>query len=68
MDYEKIQEYGWFNPKSICACGHTGDGGNSQHLDGLQRGHGRCKVDGCNCAQFTWVGWTEHAEKMLSLK
>ena len=44
-------------PKSICTCGHTGDGPGSQHLSGiLQAGHGRCAMLECQntCPQFTW--------------
>ena len=40
-------------PKSMCYCGHTGDGANSQH--GGLMGHGPCLE--CDCIQFTWKGW-----------
>lgn len=49
--------------KSICMCGHTGDGKDSQHGDprvgkafipGLE-GHGACRVRRCPCAKFTWA-------------
>jgi len=39
--------------KSKCSCGHTGDGGGSQHEDTVQAGHGKCRM--CNCQKFTWV-------------
>jgi hypothetical protein len=46
--------------RSMCECGHTGDGPCSQHAslvtekDGMvvEDGHGGCKV--CNCDRFTW--------------
>ncbi len=47
-------------PKSVCECGHTGDGAGSQHEGGehpywfLAEGHGPCNVEGCKCVQFTW--------------
>jgi len=42
-------------PASICTCGHTGDGANSQHTDGpFSAGHGFCKVTGCSCQRFRW--------------
>ncbi len=56
-------------PKSICACGHTGDGPDSQHIteapslgslpaDGdPNQGHGACTVDGCSCQKFSWKGF-----------
>ncbi len=47
---EKIQEYG-----SVCDCGHIGDKENSDHDTRFQAGHGACKIDGCDCQQFTWV-------------
>lgn len=40
--------------KSVCHCGHTGDGLKSQHADRLAAGHGACKVPGCKCEAFTW--------------
>ena len=65
--HEFIMSWSDRNPKSICACGHTGDGGRSQHKDTLQLGHGRCLSAGCNCQQFTWSGWTERAKLELEL-
>ncbi len=41
-------------PRSLCTCGHTGDGPGSQHTDTLTPGHGRCTVRGCACRQFSW--------------
>lgn len=69
---QKAQEFINFahdNPCSMCACGHTGDGGNSQHeTGGFQQGHGACTVDGCHCIQFTWDGWLPEAKLKLGLK
>lgn len=49
-------EYGMAAPKSFCKCGHLGDGSNSDHEDGIQPGHGKCKH--CACATFTWKAFT----------
>ena len=38
--------------KSICKCGHLGDGSYSDHEDLINKGHGRCKV--CDCEMFVW--------------
>lgn len=38
--------------KSICLCGHTGDGAYSMH--GGMIGHGPCSADGCACKKFSW--------------
>jgi hypothetical protein len=65
MDLMQYQEN---NPLSICECGHTGDGANSEHATIFQYGHGACNVDGCNCKQFTWVKWTAEAQNILNLK
>ena len=43
--------------KSMCECGHPGDGEGSSHA-GIN-GHGRCMVEGCDCIQFTWVRFTD---------
>jgi hypothetical protein len=52
----------WRGPKSICACGHVGDGRESQHegtVPGLvDNGHGRCLEGGCPCTRFTFKRWT----------
>jgi len=46
-------------PKSVCKCGHSGDGPNSQHKNDygpdISPGHGECKARGCSCIKFTWV-------------
>lgn len=51
--------------KSICLCGHTGDGAGGEHSDialscDLQTsqrapGHGACTALHCGCRQFTWA-------------
>ncbi len=48
----------WNAPKSICRCGHPGDGPNSDHAARFAEGHGACRVTGCACPQFTWLRWT----------
>lgn len=43
---------------SVCRCGHTGDGPDSQHADEpLEDGHGACNVEGCSCERFVWARW-----------
>lgn len=37
-------------PKSMCKCGHAGDGEHSDHAGAI--GHGKCFC--CNCVKFTW--------------
>jgi hypothetical protein len=54
-------------PKSLCSCGHSGDGAYSQHRDILQRGHGACKVKGCTCELFSWAGFTDMFKAKLAL-
>lgn len=47
-------------PKSLCACGHTGDGENSDHAgDEVLSGKGTCLVPGCACVRFTWKQFTK---------
>lgn len=59
----------WYKPKSVCSCGHTGDGHNSEHRNTSRTpGHGGCQISGCNCRQFTWVAWTPEAKAVLELK
>lgn len=55
-------------PKSICTCGHHGDGNVSWHAgSGPARGHGRCLHAGCNCQKFTWKNWAPaYVEFMVS--
>lgn len=51
----------FLGPKSVCKCGHTGDGKDSNHgsMGYWADGHGACHVPHCACVKFTWVGWTE---------
>ena len=55
-------------PKSICVCGHTGDGVDSLHADTLIKGHGACKVPGCDCKRFTWDRWTDTVKDYLGVE
>ena len=54
-------------PKSVCVCGHLGDGdgltkeGNPSAHAGL-KGHGMCVHGRCKCVQFTWDGYTREFE------
>jgi hypothetical protein len=54
-------------PKSICMCGHTGDGEGSQHVDVVLAGdgQGKCSVNGCGCQRFTWMQSTKKFENFL---
>jgi len=57
-------------PKSICQCGHSGDGPDSDHatdkgMMNLAPGHSRCTVPGCDCQRFTWAGFSPEYEKQL---
>lgn len=50
-------------PKSLCTCGHSGDGPDSQHAGvnvggASAEGHGACKIAGCSCVKFTWFAFT----------
>ena len=52
------------NPKSVCRCGHTGDGARSQHTG--FGGHGSCIFDGGSCCdQFSWAGWTREYKDFM---
>ena len=51
--------------KSVCVCGHVGDGEHTAHFDTFQFGHGACKVEGCDCQQFTWARWTEEMQRAI---
>lgn len=69
IDVDKVAAYTAEHPKSKCRCGHTGDGGNSQHGNDLfSLGHGRCHHPGCVCKRFTWSNWLPAAKKELGLK
>ena len=52
---ERSREYKERRPASICQCGHTGDGANSEHHDAaFAPGHNYCRVPGCSCTRFRW--------------
>ena len=48
-------------PKSMCYCGHEGDGPDSDHLG--FNGHGPCIY--CDCEQFTWKEWLPEFSEYL---
>lgn len=58
--------------RSVCVCGHLGDGNNSEH-EGCSvqlgkdqfrpGGHGACKVEGCDCEKFQWARWKDEIKK-----
>jgi hypothetical protein len=51
-------------PKSICKCGHLGDGEGGDHEDGiLLKGHGRCKI--CDCKMFEWKKFVSSFEELV---
>ena len=52
----------WNRPRSVCACGHSGDGPLSEHLES---GHGACKVQGCDCQKFTWARFMSDFEAAI---
>ena len=60
------QAYGLHRPKSVCRCGHNGDGEGSDHGETFQAGHGACLVVGCVCRRFTWVRFTGNFEAALA--
>lgn len=53
-------------PKSVCTCGHLGDGKQSEHA-GLF-GHGSCSHPGCACTKFTWARHTDAFTKHMGFK
>jgi hypothetical protein len=61
----------YLKPKSLCHCGHTGDGPYSDHLgNGPQAGHGACLK--CDCVKFLWSkflwGYVLHRKRKLQKK
>lgn len=57
----KGKKLGFHGPKSVCTCGHSGDGPNSLHSDrvnGVSPGHGACLMESCPCQKFTWHSFT----------
>ena len=61
-----MNQRGFLEPRSICTCGHTGDGPNSQHDNTFIPGSGKCLVDGCGCNRFTWKNFNKKFERFLS--
>lgn len=56
---KKLVEWSKVNPRSLCICGHSGDGGHSYHAGVLGvLGHGACTFEDCACSKFTWAGWS----------
>lgn len=65
-------------PRSVCSCGHLGDGGAvdpdrgaaAQHADAITRegrgvrvlGHGACEADPAHCPKFSWGRFTALTE------
>lgn len=52
-------------PKSVCVCGATGDGPNSEHMasDTGVPGHGGRPASGCK--KFRWADWTPEYKEVL---
>ena len=42
-------------PRSLCTCGHKGEGPKSEHRG--RKGNGACLVKGCECIEFTWASF-----------
>jgi hypothetical protein len=61
-------EYKHRAPMSLCRCGHTGDGANSEHAPTFEPGHGLCTAPGCKCEKFTWANFTGAYEAVLKGK
>jgi hypothetical protein len=61
----KTVEYS--GPKSLCTCGHTGDGPCGQHGPTYVEGHGGCIVKGCKCRRFTWAAFTPEYQALLDV-
>jgi hypothetical protein len=56
-------------PKSLCTCGHTGDGENSEHqtLYEVAPGKGKCTINNCFCDRFTWARFTKKYQNYIKL-
>ena len=59
-DTQKHLTASWRGPRSVCGCGHLGDGSDSEHgsVLSVDIGHGACRVAGCACQHFTWTAFT----------
>lgn len=54
----------WVGPKSMCACGHPGDGDNSAHAGAI--GHGECLLcPAGKCRKFTWGGFYDSYQSAM---
>lgn len=62
-------------PKSICVCGHAGDGtgladgapdGQRVSLHAGAIGHGACAHAKCDCVKFTWAAYTPRFSEALA--
>lgn len=42
----------------LCSCGHL----KSAHGDTVSTGHGKCRVEGCDCEKFTFIDWVTVGE------
>lgn len=62
MRKKKIDTIG--SPKSVCMCGHDGDGPGSPH--GGIIGHGPCYASGCACKKFTWKAYNANGNALLA--
>jgi hypothetical protein len=67
---EQSRAYAMTKPKSICQCGHTGDGEGSQHSSSgvWSAGHGACVVPGCSCLRFRWERFREAYRTTMGLR
>lgn len=63
---KRAREYGASMPKSLCVCGHTGDGAMSEHAPRFADGHGQCTHPGCDCKQFSWAAWASAFKEVLA--
>ena len=62
MDMNDLKSF--HGPKSMCRCGHLGDGPYSDHEDlYVDRGHGKCKK--CGCEMFVWKSFTPAFAEMV---
>lgn len=52
--------------KSICTCGHVGDGKHSEHADTTVSGHGACNK--CVCHKFTWLKFMTSDQQLEYLR
>lgn len=64
MKVGTLQAFGAIGPKSVCRCGHLGDGARSDH--GGLIGHGPCAKPGCDCGKFTWDRWAADLQIALA--